>query len=92
MTLYLSNLAPETTREELLKAFRTHGEVESLTLPAERMKGGVPSGARRGYGFVVMRNRVKARAAIQAMDGTSFHGQAMSVRVAEAKWTPTYTN
>jgi len=92
MTFYIHNLAPETTREELLKAFQAHGEVESVTLPADRMKGGVPSGGRRGYGFVVMRDRVEARAALKAVDGTSFHGRAVSVRVANPKWTPTYPN
>ena len=92
MTLYVSNLASETTREELHKAFQGHGEVESVTLPGDRMKGGVPSGAHRGYGFVTMRDRVEAQAAIQAMDGTSFHGRAMSVRVANPQWTPTYAN
>jgi RNA recognition motif-containing protein len=90
MTLYVSNLASETTREELLKAFQAHGEVESVTLPAD--KGGVASGARRGYGFVVMRDRTEARAALKGMDGISFHGRAISVRVANPKWTPTYAN
>ncbi len=92
MTLYVSNLSLETTREELLKAFQVHGEVESVSLPADRMKGGTPSGTGRGYGFVVMRDRVEARAALKGMDGTSLHGRAMSVRVANPKWTPSYAN
>jgi RNA recognition motif-containing protein len=92
MTLYVSNVAPETTREELHKAFQAHGEVESVTLPGDRMKGGVPSGPHRGYGFVMMRDRVEAQAALKAMDRASFHGRAISVRVANPKWTPTYAN
>ena len=92
MNLYVSNLSSDTTRAELLKAFQAHGEVESVTLPADRMKGGLPSGAGRGYGFVVMRDRAEARAAIKAVDGTSFHGRAVVVRVANPKWTPTYAN
>ena len=92
MTLYVSNLSSEITREEVLKAFQVHGEVESITLPADRMKGGVPSGAPRGYGFVVMRDRVEARAAAKAMDGASLHGRAVSVRIAKPKWTPKYVH
>lgn len=92
MTLYVSNLSSETTREEVLKAFQVHGEVESVTLPADRMKGGVPSGARRGYGFVVMRDRVEARAAAKSMDGASFHGRTVSVRIAKPAWAPKYAH
>lgn len=92
MTLYVNNLSTESTREEVLKAFQVHGEVESVTLPADRMMGGVPSGARRGYGFVVMRDRVEARAAAKAMDGTSFHDRVISVRIANPKRTPKYVH
>ena len=92
MTLYVSNLSTDTTRAEIVKAFQAHGEVESVTLPGDRMKGGVASGAGRGYGFVVMRDRVEARAAIKAMNGTSFHGKAVAVKIAAPKWTPTYSN
>jgi len=90
MTFYVSNLSPEATREELLEAFRAHGEVASVSLPAERMQGGRASGVRRGYGFVVMRDRNEARAALKAISGKQVRGLAVSVRVAHARWTPTY--
>lgn len=92
MTFYVSNLSPDTTREELLQAFRAHGEVASLSLPGARMKGGHSLGVHRGYGFVVMRHREEAQAALQAIEGRSFHGQALSVRVARPRWTPTYVS
>jgi len=90
MTFYVSNLAVETTREELLEAFRAHGEVASVSLPADGMKGGRAQGARRGYGFVVMRNRVEGPAALAALNGRPFHGRAISVQVARPKRTPHY--
>ena len=90
MTFYVSNLAPETTWEELREAFRAHGEVASVTLPAERMKEGHAQGAGRGYGFVVMRDDDEARAARQALEGRPFHGLALSVRVARPRRTPVY--
>jgi RNA recognition motif-containing protein len=92
MTFYVSNLAAETTRAELLEAFRPHGEVASLSLPAEGMKGGRAQGVHRGYGFVVMRNRVEAAAALAALNGRPVHGRAMSVQIAYPKQTPHYVS
>ena len=92
MTFYISNLSPETTREELLKAFGAHGEVASVSLPGDRMKGRRAIGAHRGYGFVVMPQKAESQAALQAIEGRSFHGQALSVRVARPRWTPTYVS
>ena len=90
MNIYISNLSSDTTREELLEAFRAHGEVASLSLPGERMKQGRPLGAHRRFGFVVMRNRDEAEAALRTLEGRLFHGLAMSVRVARPRWIPTY--
>jgi len=92
MTFYVSNLSPDTTREELLQAFRAHGEVASVSLPGDRMKGGRSIGVHRGYGFVVMPEDVDARAALQAIEGKPFHGLALSVRVARPRWTPSYVS
>ena len=92
MNLYVSNLAPDTTRDELLQAFQAHGEVSSVSLPGERMKDGQPAGVHRGFAFVEMRDRVQARAAVKAIEGKPLHGKALSVRQARARWTPTYVS
>ena len=92
MMFHVGNLSPEATREELLQAFRAHGEVASVSLPAERMKGGRPGGVHRGYAFVEMPDPDEARAALKALEGRPLHGKALSVRQARPRWTPTYVN
>jgi len=92
MKLYVGNLSPDTTREDLLAAFKAHGDVTSVTLPGDHMKNGRAGGIHRGYGFVVMRDRTAAAAARAALEGKSVHGKAMSVSVARPDWTPTYVN
>jgi RNA recognition motif-containing protein len=92
MTFYVGNLSPDTTRQELLEAFRAHGEVASLSLPGERMKHGRPLGAHRGYGFIEMPKGDEARGALQAIQGRSFHGLALSVRVARPRRSPMYVS
>ena len=92
MTYYVSNLSAETTRDELLQAFKAHGAVASVSLPGERMKGGKASGVHRGYAFVEMPDPDEARAALKAIEGKPLHGKAMSVRQAHARWTPTYVS
>jgi RNA recognition motif-containing protein len=69
MNLYVSNLAPDTSREELLKAFQAHGEVSAISVPREQMKEGRGTGPCRGFGFVSMPHHEQARAALAALDG-----------------------
>jgi len=90
MTFYVSNLSKDTTREQLLEAFKKHGQVASVSIPAEHMKDGKASGTHRGYGFVVMEDNDQARAAMAALDQQALGGQALSVRVARPRWTPVY--
>jgi len=92
MKIYVSNLAPETTSENLAEAFRAHGTVASVSLPGERMKDGRASGAHRGYGFVVMHDAGEGKAALAALNGRPIRGSAVSVRVANPKRTPHYVS
>jgi len=92
MMFHVGNLSPETTRENLIEAFRAFGEVTSVTLPGERMKGGRAAGAHRGYGFVRMTDRAQATAARAALDGKPLQGRAISVRLASPPRTPEYVH
>ena len=82
MNLYVGNLAPDTTREEILKAFQPHGEVSSVSLPSQGMNAGRATGPARGYAFVVMQDKAQALAALQALHLRDLHGRPMTVQAA----------
>lgn len=84
MNFYVSNLAPETTREELQKAFQAHGEVRSATLLTTGMKGGRRTGASRGIAFVTMPDAAQAQAALAALHHRELRGRALSVEIARS--------
>jgi RNA recognition motif-containing protein len=84
MIIYVSNLAPETTQLELRKVFQAHGEVSSVSLPSTQMRDGRGTGSGRGIGFVVMPDKVQARAALAALNLRELRGRAMTVQVARA--------
>ena len=60
MNIYVGNLSPDTTQEDLRKAFQAHGEVSSASLLTTRMSAGRGTGPSRGIGFVVMPNKAQA--------------------------------
>jgi RNA recognition motif-containing protein len=82
MDLYVSNLAPDTTREELLRAFSAHGTVSRVTILTEQRSGGRRMGASLGYGFVAMPDNGEARAAVHALDRHDLHGRPLQVQQA----------
>lgn len=84
MNLYVSNLAPGITVEELRRAFQPYGEVGPVTLPAVGMHQGRATGAPRGYAFVVMPDKVQALAAAAALDRRELGGRAVTVQVARS--------
>ena len=82
MNLFVGNLSPETTLEDLRKAFQAHGTVDSATLLTTRMKGGRRTGPSRGKGFVAMPDPAQARAALAALDRLELRGRAITVEIA----------
>jgi len=80
MNIYVGNLSPEVTEEELRKAFQAFGQVASVNIIKDRY-----SGQPRGFGFVEMPTKAEAQAAITGLTGKELKGQALSVNEARPR-------
>ena len=77
MEIHVGNLPFETNSEELAALFEAHGRVERVHIPADR-----ETGRPRGFGFVTMPVAAQAKAAVEALDGSSLGGRALRVNEA----------
>ena len=71
--MFVGNLAPETTENELTAVFNGFGKVRSIKLMQD-----VFSGKCKGFGFIEMEGN-EARAAIAGLNGKDLRGQPMKV-------------
>ena len=72
--LFVGNLSFNTTENDLQDAFAAHGTVVETNLMVDRM-----SGRPRGFGFVTMSTPEEAQKAIDALNGASLDGRAVTV-------------
>ncbi len=80
MNIYVGNIAPSTTEEDLRKSFEEFGEVSSLKMIKDR-----DSGEPRGFAFVEMNSDDNAQKAISGMNGKEIGGQELKVNEAHKK-------
>jgi RNA recognition motif-containing protein len=80
--LYVGNLSPEVTNEDLMDNFKEAGEVTSAVVIKDKF-----SGESKGFGFVEMATEEAAQAAIQKYNGGSIYGK--KIVVSEARPRPT---
>lgn len=73
-TLFVGNLAPQATEDELKELFSQFGKVRKLELPRD-----IFNGRNRGFAFIDMEGH-EARAAMNALNGTSFMNNLLKVR------------
>jgi cold-inducible RNA-binding protein len=71
--IYVGNLSPRTTQEEIRQLFEQYGQVDSVDFITDRY-----TGTRRGFGFVNMTDE-GSRMAIAALDKQKVDGQTISV-------------
>lgn len=76
MRLYIGNIAPSSTDEQLKALMAPFGTPDSPKIVREK------TGESRGFGFVEFANEAEGRAAIAALDGKDFNGQPLKVNEA----------
>lgn len=78
--LFVGNLSFNTTENDLQDTFAAHGTVLEANLMMDRV-----SGRARGFGFVTMSTPEEAQAAIDALNGKSVDGRALTVNIARPR-------
>lgn len=80
MNIYVGNLAPEVTEDDLREAFAVFGQVNTATVIKDRF-----SGESRGFGFVEMPSKNEAQTAIDEMNDKDLKGRTINVNEARPK-------
>ena len=78
--LFVGNLSFDTTENDLQDTFAAHGTVMEANLMMDRA-----TGRPRGFGFVTMSTPEEAQKAIEALNGKSVGGRALTVNVARPR-------
>jgi cold-inducible RNA-binding protein len=78
--LFVGNLSFNATENQLQDMFAAHGNVIEVDLIMDKF-----SGRPRGFAFVTMENKEGADAAVQALNGKSIDGRALTVNEARPR-------
>jgi RNA recognition motif-containing protein len=82
MNMYVSNLSPGTTQDQLRKVFQAHGTVSSVSLQRTLMRGRHGAGVPYGIGIVKMPDKAQAMAALAALHHHELDGHSLTVQAA----------
>ena len=80
MKIYAGNLSFDVTEDELREEFASFGEVESVSIPADRY-----TGRPRGFAFVEMPSTSEGQAAITALNGKTLKNRTIVVNAARPR-------
>ena len=77
MNIYIGNLSYNVSEDELGKAFRSFGQVETVKIIRDKY-----SRQSKGFGFVEMPSAEEARLAITDLNGKQLNGRTLKVNEA----------
>ena len=78
--IFVGNLAFTTTEDDVRDLFAAYGTVDTTRIMTDR-----ETGRSRGFGFVEMPDSRAAQRAIEALNGTSLGGRALTVNEARPR-------
>src|SRR5258708_25251065 len=78
--LFVGNLSFNITENDLQDAFAAHGTVSEANLMMDRA-----TGRPRGFAFITMGTPEEAQKAIDALNGSTLDGRALTVNVARPR-------
>lgn len=80
MNIYVGNLSPEVTEDELRQEFTAFGQVSSVSIIKDRY-----SGQSRGFAFVEMPTVSEGQAAIASLKGKTLRNRTLDVSEARPR-------
>ncbi len=80
MNIYIGNLSPRTSEEELRGVFEEFGEVDSVKIIKDNF-----TGKSKGFGFVEMPDQSQAQAALAGLNGKELGGSSLTVNEARPR-------
>lgn len=80
MNIYVGNLSPQLSEDDLRAAFQAYGEITRVVIIKDKF-----SGESKGFGFVEMSKQDEAQAAINALNGTALQGKSITVNEARPR-------
>jgi cold-inducible RNA-binding protein len=80
VNIYVSNIAFNSTTQDLRQLFESYGVVDKINIITDR-----DTGQSRGFGFVEMPDSAAAKAAIQGVQGKELAGRSLTVNEARPR-------
>ena len=80
MNIYVGNLPRQSSEDDLRRLFEPFGKIMSANVIKDKF-----SGESKGFGFVEFSKKSEGEAAIEALNGKDFMGQALTVNEARPK-------
>jgi len=80
MNIYVGNLSPGTSEDELRAAFSEFGQVSTTKIIKDRF-----TFESRGFGFVEIPNKTEALEAIEVLNGSELKGNVLTVNEAKPR-------
>lgn len=74
VTLFVYNIGPDTDEDEMRSMFSPYGQVVKCNVVRK-----TPGGETKGFGFVTLKDRNEANAAIAGLNGSMRNGRALQV-------------